>query len=79
MNPHLIGVAAPGQVLERSNERLRLLAEIASSLLMAEDPREIMRGIFAKLSKHLGLEIYFSYLVTEDGTRLRLDSSGGIL
>lgn len=66
------------KALERSNERLRLLADTAGSLLMAEDPRELIRGIFAKLAAHLGLEIYLNYVVTEDGGRLRLDSYGGL-
>jgi PAS domain S-box-containing protein len=78
MNPRLEAGISPEEALERNNGRLRLLAEIAGSLLMAEDPREIIRGIFARLSAHLKLEIYFNYVVAEEGRLLRLDSCGGV-
>jgi PAS domain S-box-containing protein len=66
------------EVLRRENERLQLMAEAAGALLLTEDPRELTRGIFARLSAHLGLEIYFNFLLSESEPRLRLDSCAGV-
>jgi PAS domain S-box-containing protein len=47
-------------------------------LLLSDDPREILDSVFKMLSAHLGLEAYFNYLVTDDGSRMRLYEYGGI-
>jgi signal transduction histidine kinase len=47
-------------------------------LLLSDNPREIIETVFEKLSAHLGLEAYFNYLLTEDGSRMRLANYRGI-
>ncbi|MEJ2217381.1 MAG: ATP-binding protein [Gemmatimonadota bacterium] len=66
--------------LERTNARLNLLADTANRLLTSENPRDLVRGLFRRLSTELGLEVYFNYLVEDvDGQpRLRLDSWAGV-
>ncbi len=64
--------------LRQRNERLSLLSDIAGLLLLNDNPREILDNIFKMLSAHFGLEAYFNYLVTDDGSRLRLYEYGGI-
>ena len=66
--------------LRARNERLALLSEMANQLLLANEPQKFVSSLFAKLSAHLGLEIYLNYLVDEDetGRRLRLASSEGL-
>jgi signal transduction histidine kinase len=66
--------------LERTNARLNLLADTANRLLTSENPRDLVRSLFRRLSTELGLEVYFNYLVEDvDGQpRLRLDSSAGV-
>ncbi len=63
---------------KRSVQRLQLLAEMASHLLSAENPQEILDKVFAKLSSHLGLDFYFYYLFEEQNKNLRLAASAGV-
>ena len=63
---------------ERSVQRLQLLAEMASHLLSAENPQEILDNVFAKLSSQLGLDFYFYYLFDEQKKNLRLAASAGV-
>jgi PAS domain S-box-containing protein len=65
-------------VLQATNERLKLLSETTSELLSNENSQSLLESLFQKLSAHLNLEIYVNYLLTEDGKRLRLISHGGI-
>jgi PAS domain S-box-containing protein len=62
----------------KQNERVQLLSDLASSLLLSDNPREILDEVFKRLSAHLGLEAYFNYLVAEDGSRLRLYNYAGV-
>ena len=66
--------------LRARNDRLALLSEMANQLLLANEPQKFVSSLFAKLSAHLGLEIYLNYLVDEDetGRHLRLASSEGL-
>ena len=68
------------EALRARNERLALLSEMANQLLLANEPQKFVSSLFAKLSAHLGLEIYFNYLVDEDetGSHLRLASHEGL-
>ncbi|MBD3882023.1 response regulator [Phormidium tenue FACHB-886] len=60
--------------LQEKNERLALLSTIANHLLQ-EQPQNL-GGLLQQLSAHLGLEVYFNYLV--ENNRLRLNAYGGI-
>jgi signal transduction histidine kinase/CheY-like chemotaxis protein len=64
--------------LRLRNERLALLSETAAQLLGAQDPNEMVRELFARVSNHLNVQAYFNFMVDEDGKRLRLDSFAGI-
>ncbi|WP_181154250.1 PAS domain-containing hybrid sensor histidine kinase/response regulator [Nostoc sp. 'Peltigera membranacea cyanobiont' N6] len=64
--------------VKASNERLKLLSEVANDLLLNEDPKLFLAGLFEKVSTHLGLEVYFNYLFQEDQQRLQLHTHGGI-
>jgi len=55
-----------------------LLARTARALLADERPRDLLRGPFRRLSAHLGLELYFGYRLTADGSALRFDSYAGV-
>ena len=68
----------PNIELRRQNERLSFLSDVAGLLLLNDNPREILDYVFRMLSAHLGLEAYFNYLVTDDGSRMRLYEYGGI-
>ncbi|MEH1834400.1 MAG: response regulator [Nostoc sp.] len=64
--------------VQASNQRLKLLSEVANDLLLNEDPKAFLASLFEKVSTHLGLEVYFNYLFQEDQQRLELYTSGGI-
>ncbi|MEH2013772.1 PAS domain-containing hybrid sensor histidine kinase/response regulator [Nostoc sp.] len=64
--------------VKASNERLKLLSEVANELLLNEDPKVFLASLFEKVSTHLGLEVYFNYLFQEDQQRLELNTYGGI-
>ncbi len=59
-------------------ERLRLLWEAAATLLTAGDPDAMLRGLLARIGPRLGVDVYFNYLVTDDGDALRLASCAGV-
>jgi PAS domain S-box-containing protein len=66
------------EALRRQSERLRLLWESATVLLTTEDPEAMLRSLFARIAPHLELDVYFNYLVSEDGEQLCLASCAGI-
>ena len=63
---------------KRAEERARLLWEAAAVLLTANDPDGMMRGLFAKIGPHVGVDVYFNHVVDETGDALRLASCDGI-
>lgn len=66
------------EALQESNQRLQLLSETASYLLLNDQPQELVDSIFRQISAHLGLEIYFHYRVDDNRQALRLNSYGGV-
>jgi PAS domain S-box-containing protein len=64
--------------VRRQNERLRLLWEAASVLLSTDEPDAMLRGLFAKIAPHFGLDPYFNFMVNDAGDGLRLQSCLGI-
>ncbi|HEY9872876.1 MAG TPA: PAS domain S-box protein, partial [Candidatus Obscuribacterales bacterium] len=64
--------------IQKNNERLKLLSETASNLLLDEQPQEFIDSVFKRLSVHLGLEIYLIYFINKDKQTLQLHDYGGI-
>src|SRR5581483_9877151 len=64
--------------LQKQAERLRLLWEAAAVLLTTDDPDAMLRGLFAKIAPHFGLDAFFNFMVNEAGDALRLESCLGI-
>ncbi|NJM59940.1 MAG: PAS domain S-box protein [Oscillatoriales cyanobacterium RU_3_3] len=48
-----------------AEERLRLLYDITSDLLAAEQPTSLMRNMFGKLAPPLGLDSFYNFIVEE--------------
>ena len=63
--------------LRSKSFRLGLLAQVAE-LLLAEDPRRAVRGLFEKLAGEFGLDYYFNFMLDEERGVLRLDSCAGL-
>jgi PAS domain S-box-containing protein len=66
------------KVLEENNKKLELLHSTTTSLLFEENPKQLLDTLFEKLSKHLELEVYFNYMITEEKGNLRLANYHGI-
>jgi PAS domain S-box-containing protein len=66
------------EALRNQTERLRLLWEAATTLLTADDPDAMLRGLLTKIGPHLGVDVYFNYLVNDARDALRLASCDGI-
>ena len=66
------------EALRRQTERLRLLWEAAAVLLAADDPDLMLRGLLARIGTHVGVDLYFNYVVDDSGDALRLTSFEGI-
>lgn len=58
--------------------RQQLLWDAAAVLLTAADPDTMMRMLFGKVSKYLGVDAYFNFMVDETNECLRLVSSVGM-
>ncbi len=66
------------EAIQKQGERLRLLWEAAAVLLTTEQPSAMMRGIFARIAPHFGLDAYFNFMVNEAEDALRMESCMGI-
>ncbi len=65
--------------LQRTNERLTFLYSVSSSLLLYEEPKAFIKGLFSQLTNHLNLEVYFNYLLDADEQTLHLHAFDGVL
>lgn len=63
---------------ERQTERLRLLSDVAAQLLLHDRPQDLLASLFDRIAAHLGLEVYFNFLVSPDGSHLTLASCAGV-
>lgn len=64
--------------LKRSNECIELLYEISDSLLGCTTPRSKMEELCGKVMRFLNCDLFFNYLIEEDGQTLRLNASTGL-
>jgi len=66
------------QTLKLTNERLVILSDALESLLSAQDPQQVLRDLFQRVSAHLGVDTYLNYLVNRNSDTLELESCAGI-
>ncbi len=64
--------------LSRRNERLGLLWEAAAVLLSTDEPRDMLHHLFHSIAPHFGLDTYISYMMSESGDGLALESCSGV-
>jgi PAS domain S-box-containing protein len=64
--------------LQRSNQRLEILSEIAARLLAAEEPQRIVESLCGKVMAYLDCQAFFNFLVDERAGRLHLNACAGI-
>src|SRR5207244_2598269 len=73
-----IGRMRAEEQLRKREERSQLLSESHAQLLAAKDPGAVMRNLFPKVARHLDADIYYNFLVNEQGDALKLVSFAGI-
>ncbi|RYD19164.1 MAG: GAF domain-containing protein [Verrucomicrobiaceae bacterium] len=66
------------KALRESGERLRLLWESASILLTTDDPQTMLQQLFDGISGQIGADVYFHFIVDEDGSSMSLRSHHGL-
>jgi PAS domain S-box-containing protein len=66
------------QALQASEDRLRLLSDVASQLLFSDQPQRIVESLCRKMIEHLGCHLFFNYLVDESNGRLHLNAYAGV-
>ncbi|HET6584651.1 MAG TPA: response regulator [Nannocystaceae bacterium] len=62
----------------RANERLQLLADVATELLSSGDPRPLLIEMSHRFVRHLGFELCVTYLCTDVAHQLALVGSAGV-
>jgi signal transduction histidine kinase/DNA-binding response OmpR family regulator len=62
----------------RANERLQLLADVATELLSTGDPRPLLGEMSRRFVRHLGFEVCMAYLRPEGAEGLVLVGSAGL-
>ena len=62
----------------RRSASLKLLADSATRLMLEDRPERIVKSLYGELAAHLGLDVWFNFMVTEDGKRLRLNGCAGV-
>lgn len=65
-------------ILRRQQEHDRLLSSALGLLLESDRPLQIAAELFPRIAAPLKLEAYLNYLISPDGTELRLHAAGGI-
>jgi PAS domain S-box-containing protein len=66
------------EALKHQTERLTLLWEAASVLLVANDPDAMLRQLLANIGPHLGVDAYLNFVVDDRTGALRLSSYEGM-
>ena len=64
--------------LVESVRKLTFVSKASMAMLMREEPRDILAGVYALLRTELRLDCCFNYLVEDDATRLRLNYAAGV-
>ncbi|MEX1185984.1 MAG: GAF domain-containing protein [Gemmatimonadaceae bacterium] len=61
-----------------SVRRLTFMSKASTAMLMRDEPRDILAGVYALLRAELRLDCCFNYLVEDDATKLRLNFAAGV-
>jgi PAS domain S-box-containing protein len=66
------------EALRWSEASLRLMTQSATRLLLADAPDEVLGSIFDAVATHIRADVFLFFLVTPDGSRLRLQARRGV-
>lgn len=74
----LVEQARAARDLQIRGERMQLLSETLAQLLGARNPETVVKELFQKVTRHLGADTYFNFMVNSAGDALELHSCAGI-
>ncbi len=66
------------QALKKSIERLAIISDTASQLLLSQEPQRIVESLCQKVMKYLDCHVFFNFLVDDERNCLRLNAYAGI-
>ncbi|HEX7061003.1 MAG TPA: response regulator, partial [Woeseiaceae bacterium] len=75
---HALHVTGTAEARERAEGRLRLLSEAAQHLLTANEPDELLQGLWQRLQEPLGVDAWFNVAQDRRGRAPRVTASGGL-
>ncbi len=66
------------KALKKSHERLEILSEIASRLLVSDNPQEIINELCNRVMVFLDCQFFFNFIVDENAHKLHMNAYSGI-
>jgi PAS domain S-box-containing protein len=66
------------EALKRSHERLEILSEIASRLLVSNNPQELVNELCNRVMNFLDCQFFFNFIVDDSAHKLYLNAYSGI-
>ena len=64
--------------LRKQTERQELFSWALAHLLRSSDPDAMVKQVFPRISAQMTVDVYFNYMLEDDGKTLRLNSAAGI-
>lgn len=66
------------QSLQKNKRREKLLSNVATNLLISDNPQDIVNELLLEISEFLECDVFFNYLVDEEKGCLHLNACSGI-
>jgi PAS domain S-box-containing protein len=66
------------EALKKSHDRLKILSEISSRLLVSDNPQVLVNELCVTVMNFLGCQVFFNFLLDDDSGRLHLNAYSGI-
>ncbi len=66
------------EALKKSHDRLKILSEISSRLLVSDNPQVLVNELCLTVMNFLGCQVFFNFLVDDNSGKLHLNAYAGI-
>lgn len=74
-----VGVLITDLRAQKHSLRAQLLAQTMGDLLAAKDPERVTRDLFNRVATHLGIDVFFHYVLDRQSSTLQLQACMGIV
>ncbi len=78
LDARLVELEAANTLSGKAAERLQLLWEAATVMLTTDSADQMVSGLYERVSRHLGADAYFNFVVNPAGDALELVSCAGV-